>query len=121
MKVILDTNFLLYCAKQKIDYVEQIDKLVSSSYVLVAPEMVVRELKNLSQIAPKYSDKKASLLALKLLKVNKVQIEKLPGRYADDAIKHASSGNIIATHDLALAEQVEKAIVIRGMKKLAFR
>ena len=31
MKIILDTNFLIYCAKEKLDYVEAIGDLINES------------------------------------------------------------------------------------------
>ena len=45
MKIILDTNFLIYCAKEKLDYVEAIHDLLNEDYELVVPEQVIDELK----------------------------------------------------------------------------
>ena len=43
MKVILDTNFLIYCAKEKRDYFEAIQNMLNENYELVVPEQVIRE------------------------------------------------------------------------------
>ena len=37
MKIILDTNFLIYCAKNKLDYIEKITDLLKEDYELVVP------------------------------------------------------------------------------------
>jgi len=44
MKIILDTNFLIYCSKEKLDYVEEIGKFINENYELVVPVQVVEEL-----------------------------------------------------------------------------
>ena len=121
VKVLLDTNFLIYCAKQKIDYEEEIKQLVKSKADLYTVSLVVRELRILKEKAKKYSDKESAELALKLLKHNKVKTLRIKAKSADDAIVKSSKNNIVATHDLALAKRVKKAIVIRGKRKLAFR
>ena len=121
MKIILDTNFLIYCAKQKIDYAEEIRILIPGKYELVVLSQVIKELKDLEAKAKKYSDREAASLALRLLKLNKVKTTRGKGKLADDAIVKESRGNIIATVDLALARRVEKSIVIKARKRLVLR
>ena len=124
MKVILDTNFLVYCAKQKIDYVEEIDDLVKGKYELYIPSEAVVELQELMKKAKKFTDKQAAELALKILKTNKVNILDINGSNADDAIiKHVKKypKDIVATVDRKLSFQVKRSIIIRGKKKIAFR
>jgi rRNA-processing protein FCF1 len=121
MKIILDTNFLVYCAKQKIDYNEEIRILVSGKYDLVVFEQIIRELKYLEEKSKKYSDREAAKLALKLLKVNKVKTLKSKEKTADDAIISKTKGNIVATLDLVLLKKLDRVITIRGKKKLTFR
>ena len=86
MKIILDTNFLVYCAKQKIDYKEEIDNLVKENYELVATTQVVRELRELKEKAKKFSDRLGAELALKLLKVNKVRTIRTKAKTAVTAL-----------------------------------
>jgi len=121
MKVILDTNFLMYCAKEKIDYAEDIVELVNAKASLVVPEQVIKELENLKQGAKKYSDREAAELSIKLLKANKIKTIEIPGGRTDNAIAKASPGNIVATVDKRLQNKLEKTIIIRSKKKLAFR
>lgn len=119
--IILDTNFLVYCAKEKIDYKEEIRILVPGKYELVTLSQVIEELEKLKEKSKKYSDKQAADLALKLLKVNQVKVIKGKGKYADEAIINASNDAIVATMDLGLTKYLEKAIIIRAKKKLVFR
>jgi len=120
-KVILDTNFLVYCARQKIDYASQINNLISEAFELAVPEQVVNELKKLSEVAEKLKDREASLLALKLLKHNNVKILKVEGfseNYADTAILSIIKNNYLATLDKQLKKKLSNVIVIEGKKKL---
>lgn len=121
MKIILDTNFLVYCAKQKIDYAEEIRVLASGKYNLATPSQVIEELQKIAKSAKKYSDKESAKLALKLLKVNKVKTLRIIAKNADNAIVKASAGNIVATVDKLLQKRLEKVIIIKAKKKLAFR
>ena len=121
MKILLDTNFLVYCAKQKIDYVNEIQDLIKSKYSLVAIVQVVQELESLKDNAKKFSDKQAAVLALKMLDSNKVKIIKAQGRTADSALINLNKGNIIATIDKNLQKKLNKIIIIRGKKKLALK
>ena len=56
MKVILDTNFLIYCAKEKLDYIEKINNLLNEGFNLVVPEQVIGELKRLKIKAKKLTN-----------------------------------------------------------------
>ena len=121
MKILLDTNFLIYCVKEKIDYIEELRTLIKGEYELIVLDQVIEELQRLSKKAKKYSDKQASELALKLLRLNKIRTIKGLGKNADDSMIKKSKGNIIATVDLDLARQLERTIVVRGRRKLVFR
>ncbi|GAG28863.1 unnamed protein product, partial [marine sediment metagenome] len=124
MKVILDTNFLIYCAKEKFDYVGEIMDLLNDNYDLVVPEQVVNELKSLKNDKFKKvsgKDKRSSDLALQLLKVNKVKIVKPVGKSVDDAIIKLSkenSKNIVATLDREMRHTLGRVILINKGRKL---
>lgn len=121
--IVLDTNFLIYCAKQKIDYVEEIKNLLSEDHKLIVPSQVITELKTLQVKAKKYSDKNAAKLSLALLKSNKINEVNVDGSYADEAILSLSKDRniIIATHDRILKNKLrsKRLIVIQNIKKLA--
>jgi len=125
IKVILDTNFLVYCAKQKIDYKECIDSIMKEGYEMVVPFQVVLELEDLEKNAKKFSDRQAAKLAIKLLEANKIKIIKTKGKYADETILSLAKGNIVATLDLVLREKLKRLgycriIVIKNIRKIAF-
>lgn len=120
-KVILDTNFLIYCARQKIDYETQISKLISEAFEFIVPEQVILELEDFKKNAKKGKDREAADLALKLLKHHKVLVVKSPrnfNNYADNAIIGMAKGNYVATMDNGLRDKVDNSIVIEGTKKL---
>ena len=119
IKVILDTNFVIYCAEKKIDYAAQILEIINEGYELVVPNQVIAELENLKETCEKYSDRVAANLALQILKFNKVKVVEARGRTADDAIVNISRFNIVATLDDGLKKRVGRIIVIsRDMKLL---
>jgi len=110
--IILDANFLIYCAENRVDYLEQIHRKFGLTYRVVVPTLVIKELEKLSKSATKYSDKIAAVLALKLLKSNNIERISLRGRSADEAILRYSSGNIVATVDLGLRKRVESSLTV---------
>jgi len=124
MKIILDTNFLIYCAKEKLDYVEEISNLLNENYELVVPEQVVKELNSLKNDKFKKvsgKDKRASDLALQLIKANKIKVVKPVGKTVDEAIINFSKRdkkNITATLDREMRKILGRVILISRGKKL---
>jgi rRNA-processing protein FCF1 len=123
IQVILDTNFLVYCAENKIDYKNEISNLLNESYELVVPKQVIDELNDLYKNSKKMSDRTASWLALKLIEHNHVKIVDVRAGYADEAIiQMLRINSIVATLDLELRKKLRgyRILVIMGIKKLAF-
>lgn len=121
MKIILDTNFLIYCAKEKLDYNEKIQDLVNERYELIVPEQVVEELKRLAKKTKKWSDKEASNLALQLLEKNKIKIIDVKGKKVDDALVNLgkeSHKNIVCTLDREMRKELPRVILINKNKRL---
>lgn len=122
MKIILDTNFLIYCAKEKLDYNEDIQNLINERYELVVPKQVVEELKRLAKKTKKWSDKEASNLALQLLEKNKIKIinNAKTGKVDDVLINLAkeNSKNIVCTLDREMRKELPRVILINRNKKL---
>jgi rRNA-processing protein FCF1 len=124
MKIILDTNFLIYCAKNKLDYPEEISRMLNEKYELVVPEQVVNELKKLKgdtrgKVSGK--DKAAADLALQLLDVNKVKKIKADGESVDSAIINLSKENrknIVATLDREMRHILGRVMLLNRRKKL---
>ena len=124
MKVILDTNFLIYCAKNRLDYVEKLNNLLNEHYDLVVPEKVIQELELLSSdILKKVSgkDKSAANLALQLLDLNKVKKVRAKGKTVDEGIINLSKENkknIVCTLDREMRKILGRVILISRGKKL---
>jgi len=120
MKILLDTNFLVYCAKQKIDYVEEIINLTKGEIVVLSS--VVEELEKLREKARKARDKEAAKFALELLNHNKIKIIKTEEKSADKAITEtANRGDVVATLDRGLKSRLKgkaRILSIRKGKKL---
>ena len=123
IQVILDTNFLVYCAENKVDYVPGIAEIMNEGYELVVPNQVVSELKGIYAKSKKLSDRSAAWLALKLLEHNKVKVIDARGTYADEAIIGlVRMGSVVATVDLELRKKLKntRLIVIKGTRKIGW-
>ena len=121
MKVILDTNFLIYCAKEKLDYIEKINNLLNEGFNLVVPEQVIEELKRLKIKAKKGKDKDACDLALKILEKKNIEIVQPAGKSVDDAIiklAQENSKNIVCTLDREMRWELGRVILVSRGKKL---
>jgi hypothetical protein len=109
-QILLDTNFILTCIKQRIDFFEELEK---EGYSIIIPEEVIKELKKL---------KKES--ALKLLEKEKKEFKKisLGGKIVDNAIINYAKENtniIIATLDRDIQRKTRnKKMVIVDRRKL---
>ena len=105
---LLDTNFILSCIKQKIDFFEE---LYLRGYQIIIPDKVIDELKKLKQTS-----------ALKLLEKNNFKEIILTGKNTDNSIINYENKNpdiLIATLDKQLSDKLKNGkIIIRGKKKL---
>ena len=108
-QIILDTNFVLTCIKQKIDFFEE---LVGTQILI--PEQVINEIKNLKN--------PNSELALKLLEKNKFKKINIGTGHVDKRIIKFAKENpktIIATLDREIKNKIKnQKLIIRGKKKL---
>ncbi len=105
-QVLLDTNFILTCIKQKIDFFEE---FYLAGIQVIIPKEVVGELEKLKKIS-----------ALKLLEKNKYKTLELGGKNVDNAIVNFAKKNpdvIIATLDREIRNKIKnKKASIRGKK-----
>lgn len=121
MNIILDTNFLIYCAKEKLDYVEAINDLINEDYEIVVPVEVIEELERLKTKTKKGKDKDACDLALKILKSNGIKIVNPYGKSVDNAIinlAEENKKNIVCTLDREMRWKLGRVILISKGKKL---
>jgi len=120
MKVILDTNFILYCMKQKIDFISLANELFSENIDFLIAEEVINELKNISERkGEKTKDKDAAKLGLKFVAgYEKVQLN---NKNTDLGIINFAEKNnaIIATSDRGLKSKTKARILsIKDKKSL---
>ena len=121
--VILDTNFILTCVKQKIDFFEDI-KLMG--FQIMIPKQVINELKIIAKSGKKLHFREDSLLSLKILEKNHEDYKNIDlskyGKNTDKRIKNFSDRNkevVVATLDRELKEKIKnQKMVIRGKKNL---
>jgi len=105
---LLDTNFIITCIKQKIDFFEELRFM---GFEIIIPDRVIDELKKLKQT-----------LALKLLEKNNFKKIILIGKDVDNSIINYAKKNpeiLVATLDKELSNKLKnRKIIIRGKKKL---
>ena len=125
MEVILDTNFLLSCVKQKIDLFEQIESIFPGAE-LVVPKQVIEELETLKNRRElKVKERESAYIALQLIEKNikKIKILEFEGG-ADRVIMNYSLSNkniVVATLDGGIKKHLKnkvKLLSIRSKKRI---
>ncbi len=118
-EVLLDTNFLMACVKQKIDFFEEIKFM---GYKTLIPENVIRELKKIINSKQKLHNRELAELSLKLISKNSYKKIKFKKRNVDNAIAELANSEkniIVATLDKDLKRKIQKnKMIIRDRKKL---
>lgn len=107
MKVILDSNILVYAAKQKVDLVSQLKDKFGKVEIIV-PNLVIKELEDISKKAKKGEDKRAAKLALQIF--SKLKVVKLEKGHTDDRIIELAKKEraIVGTNDSKLKDRLKK-------------
>lgn len=124
MKILLDTNFILTCVKQKLDIKEKISEVTSQSVKWIVPQDVLNELGNIKdKSGTKVADKQAASLSFEILQTLKPEIVELPGKNPNVDIKIVNyildKPIVLATLDRGLKSRVKnKILTIRGKKNL---
>ncbi len=122
MRVLLDTNFLICCSKQKIDFDSLADELFEENVEWIIPEEVLIELKNFSERkGEKVKDRDAAKFALEYLTSIDFKKVKLNCEDVDDGIVDfvKNSDFILATLDKELKRRANvKNLVIRSKSYL---
>ena len=120
MDIFLDKNFLVYCAKQKIDFTREIERIFPKSRLFLL-SAVRDELKNLIR-TERGRSKEAVELALQIadnLRGKKLITEKKSQSVnADDALARFDNANsVIATMDKELKERFKNAKILTIRQK----
>jgi len=75
MEILLDTNFIITCAKEKIDFEKIANEIISANLDWIVPQQVLNELGNLKDNkANKKQDREAAQLSFELLQSIKPKI-----------------------------------------------
>jgi len=102
MQIIIDTNAVVYAAKNKLDLVQTLKERFGLLAIYI-PNLVIEELKILANSADKASDREAASLGLKIIKHKNLIALDLSGEtdqaIANYAIKHKAG---VLTNDLKL-------------------
>lgn len=118
-QVLLDTNFIVSCARQKIDFFHEIPLM---GIEILIPEQVFDEVKKLSKSRESATMREEADLALKIMNRNKFTSVKLRRNNVDDAIVEFANANpdaIIATIDKELKGRIKnRKMVIKDLKTL---
>ncbi len=112
-KVVLDTSFILTCARQKIDFLHELDLLGMQSIV---PEGVMREIDGLSK-------KPEAKLAKVILEKNrrKFWVENLRGKTVDSSIINYAREHpkvMVATLDREIKAKTKNPKIVIRQKKI---
>lgn len=123
-KIILDTNFLLIPAQFKLDIFSEICNICNFNYKLYILDKTIGELNNIVE-KQKGKSKEAAKLALKLIKLKKVNIIKTKESLTVDNLilkKVDKKDYIVATQDKILKKQLKirqiPIITLRQKKRL---
>ncbi len=118
-KVILDTNFILTCIRNKIDFYEE---LLFRGHSVLIPVEVIAEIGRLQKSRKKLKFREEAGLALKLIESGNYEEVSAPGKYVDKGLKKYCDEHprvILATLDKELKKAVKnRKMVIRNRKKL---
>lgn len=126
--IVLDTNFLIYCAKNKIDFQEQISNL-SGDNIITLKQVILELEKIASNKKAKISERKAAKIALQMLEFRKISLAETKPLIedADTAILDLVleyDNIVIATMDKELRKKIKEAnpearfLTIRKGKKI---
>jgi len=125
MKVLLDTNFVLTCAKRKIDFVAMAEEMFDEKIEWVVPVDVLGELEDLViREKMKVVDKNSAKVGLEVLENVGVEAIELPGKNPNVDVKIANylkdKNIVLATQDKELKKRVRNRLLIVRGKKLEF-
>lgn len=118
-KVVLDTNFILSCIRNNVDFYEE---LLFQGHRVLIPTEVIEEIKRLRDGSKALKFKEEANLALKLIKSQDYDEVSAPGKYVDEGLKKFLEKNpdvVLATMDKALKKSVKnRKLVLRNKKKV---
>lgn len=122
--ILLDTNFLVDCVKNKIDLFTELRRVLDFNFEIAILDRTLDELDTI--IAKGRKEGRAAKLAKTILMTKKVIIFPTGGGHTDKLLlNRADENNIVATMDKELKQKLKKkkqdVIIIRAKKKLVLQ
>ncbi|MBM3234389.1 hypothetical protein FJZ19_04840 [Candidatus Pacearchaeota archaeon] len=124
MKIIVDTNFILTCVKQKIDLFSQLEEIFPLPEIII-PFRVINELESLKKSREiKIQERGAADVSLQILRKKKPRLENL-GENVDNSIVNYALKNkdvVVATLDRGIIRRLKSKaglLTIRNRKRVA--
>jgi len=118
-QTILDTNFILSCVKQKIDFFRDIPNI---GLEILIPTQVIEEIKRVANSTKKLRFRDDAKLAQVILEKNNFKEIDIRGKYVDKGLINYAKEHpklVVATLDRDIKKKVTNfKLVIRGKKKL---
>ncbi len=122
MKILIDTNFILTCIKQRLDFFSKANEIIDEGIEWLVPAGVIKELEMISKRkGEKIIDKESAAIALEMLRLIEPQKIELDSRNVDQGIvNYAVKNNIVvATLDRGIKKKINKKILtIKDIKSL---
>ena len=124
MKILLDTNFILTCAKQKIDFDAIMNGQISEEVKWIVPEEILTELRGLQYGGKiKIKERNAATIGIEITEALNPEVVKLSDTANDVDTKIVNyikdKQIVLATLDKKLKSRVKnKILTIRGKKNL---
>ena len=120
--VLIDTNFLVECARNKIDIQTELRRILDTSFDTAILDRTMDELETI--VARGGKEGSWAKLAKTILLTKKVTIIATSGGHTDNLLlDRANADTIIATMDKELKRKLKKklqdVVIIRAAKKLA--
>ena len=117
--VLIDTNFILTCVREKIDFFEY---LYLSGIKIIIPDEVIHEIKLISESKKKLKFRDEAKLALQIIDKNSYEKINLGKGHVDKKIISYAKENpklIVATLDKEIKSKISNnKLIIRNKKKL---
>ena len=116
MKILLDTNFLIYVVNSKVDFLSEINRICDFSYELAIPSQVLDEIDKILEKGKGKEKEKAEITLVvleQLIKEKTIKVIDIQGRDADSAIINLAKKEkiIAATMDRALKKKLNMRII----------
>ena len=122
MIIIIDTNFLIYSAKYKIDLISEFDRLYSN-YKIIIPKKVMLELRKLTGMRgrDKFSAQLSLAIIEKMLSEGLLTVKEAESKNADNEIiklaNEIKEKKAVATMDRELIGKIKGSIMLKIRQK----